>query len=440
MIRPALATFAALAPLLPAQEVVARFTLDGEPAAVTADELARELGRRYGRTDQGRQAREFLIQLELVRSAAQAKGLMPTANDTLAWIARLEARLEASGASLAALMAQKGMTRAEFEPFAAIQLAQERLVRDELDLAVDEPVPPGTMELWLSDAREARGVETRPTHLASGVVARIGNRDITELELGHALARTTDAESRRSYTLQIVLRRCLEAEAKREGIDVDRAEMEREVEARRREANSNPQYRGVPFEQLLAAQGTTPEELVESPVLRAQVLERKLLDRAVPPAELERQLDTERDVVLRRHGPRRRLEVILVRDIDGEDSTRARADEIRGRIEREIPFHEAARTYSDDAQGRIAGGDVGWHYAEGSFLPAAVVEAGFAGEVGTLSSPVRTDEGYYLVRVAAAEPAPSRETLLFRMRQAASEEQRAKILERAQVQILESGT
>ena len=430
----------ALATTLPAQDVVARFVLEDEPATVSAEELAVELGRRYGRTDQGVAAREFMIQLELVRGAAEADGLMPTSTETMTWIAQLEQRLQQAGTSLDAMMAQKGMTRAQFEPFAAIQLAQERLVRAELELEPHEPIPPGTMELWLSDAREAQSVEVRPERLRAGVVARIGNREITETALGHTLASTTDPQSRQKFIRQIVLRRCIEARAKARGISVSDAEMQQEVAARKAEANSNPQYKGVPFEQLLATQGTSIEELLKSPVLRAQVLERKLLQELLPDEELERELEQDPDAVMRRHGARRRLSLLLVSTVEGEQQARARVEQIRERIEREMPFAEAARTYSDDPQGRISGGDAGWHHADGSALPAAVVEAAFANEVGALSQPIETEFGYFLVRVAGVEPEPPTMQILHRMRQAAAADARTRMLEDAKVEFIGGGS
>jgi hypothetical protein len=419
----------------PPNPVVARYTKEGEPATVARDDLALELCRRFRRTEQGGKALQFLIDIELVRMAAEAKGMMPSRADTVAWIADLERRLDAAGANLAGLMAEKGMTREEFTQYAAVQLAHQRLVRAELELDGSQPVEPEMLRLWLEQQREKEQVVTDGEGLLPGEVARVGKFHLTELDLGRILERTADREEREKFVRQIVLQNCLAARAERLGITVSAAEMAREVELRRAEANANPAYGGMPFEQLLAAQGLTVDELRSSPILRAQVLEQKIAAAALPDAEVERRLDADRDAILRQHGARRRLSVLMLRaDAESATEVAARIAQIRERIVREMPFAEAARTYCDEPQLKVASGDAGWHNREGSPLPDEVIEAAFAASVGDLSEPIRTEDAYWLVRVAAVEPEPGAALLAARMREEFRNQERARMLEAAHIE------
>lgn len=419
--------------------VVARYLLHGEPALVSRDDLGVELCVRFRGTDQGRKTLKFLVDCELIRSTAAAEGLMPTRAETQGWIDDLQHRLAASHVSLEQLMAQKGMLRPEFEAFAALQLAQERLVRKGLELQSDEPVSSSLLELWLREARANQKVVTDATLLPTGIVARVGKRRLTELELGHALVRSSARDRRHKFIRQIVLRNWIAASAKREGIVVSPAERAAEVARRAEEAENDPKYQGVPFEQILKAQGTSLAAMHDSPVLQAQLQERKLVDLLLPTHEMRRQIAEEGEAVMRRHGARRRFSVILTRLHDGGDRDAAlqASERIRDRVAREIPFAEAARTYSDDPYTKVGGGDAGWHNREGSSLPPAVIEAGFTADVGWLSPPIATEAGYYLAKLVAIEPKPTEAMLMIRMRQRFLTEQRMRMLEEAKLQFTE---
>lgn len=420
--------------------VVARCAVDGAPAVISRDDLAVELCLRFRGTEQGKEALTFLVNCELIRTAAEAQKLMPGPAATRAWIENLERRLQAADVSLAQLMAQKRMSLAEFETFAKLQLAHEKLVRDALELEDDAPMKPQMLELWLREARAKQNVVDEPAELPTGVVATVGDRRLTELELGHALIRTSAVSRRHKFIRQIVLRRWLTAAAEKHGILITPEEMEREVEVRRREAENNPKYQGVPFEQILRAQGTSLEEMRKSPVLLAQLQEQKLAEKLLSEPEMRRRLAEESDAVMSHHGARRRLAVLLTRvEGDDDDAARTTSEQIHERIVREIPFAEAARTYSDDPYSKVAGGDTGWHNREGSRLPQPVIDAAFASDVGAgwVSGPLKTDDGYYLVNLVALESEPSEAMLMIRMRQEFVSRERRKMLEDAQIQFLD---
>ena len=252
------------------------------------------------------------------------------------------------------------------------------------------------------------------------------------------MIRTSAVSRRHKFIRQIVLRRWLDASAARHGVTITPAEIAREVEVRRAEAKNNPKYQGVPFEQILKAQGTSLEGMRKSPVLRAQLQERKLSEVLLPEAEMKRRLAEEREAVMRRHGPRRKLAVLLTEVEKGDtEAARQASEQIRGRILREIPFAEAARTYSDDPYTKVAGGDAGWHNRDGSRLPDALLEPAFAAEAGWVSEPIKTEYGYYLIHVVAVEQEPTEAMVMIRMRQTFVNEERQRMLDTAEIQFFD---
>lgn len=420
--------------------VAARYLLDGRESVVSMDDLALEMGRRFRRTEQGKRALESLIGHELVRQAARRAGLLPTGEETDRWIGDLEEKLRSRGLELGRFLERKGMTLGEFREYAALSLAHERVVRRAAGLRADEPVTPDMLALWLKEARGKEHVEIDEKRLPRGVVARVGERSLTLLDLGRLIVRGASVAERRRYTRQIVLRRCLEALARKHGLTVTPREMRAEVAARAAAAARDPRLQAVPFDQILEAQGTSREELAHSGVLRAQVLERKLAYKLYPDEEIRRRLADDRESVLARHGARRRLQVLLVaarKDGKGRHFEQARAlcEQVRVRILKDLPFAEAARTYSDEPYTKVAGGDAGWHNREGSKLPREVVDAAFHLDINEVSRPIRTERGYWLVRVAAIEPEPNEATLAARLRRALTADLRRKILAEAKVRL-----
>ncbi len=417
-------------------EVIARYQGPDRAEIVSRDDLALELCRRFGRTEQGTAALQFAVDVALIRDAAVAAGVMPDADATRRWIEKLSAQLRGAGMNLRQLREQKGMSMAAFAEYAAVQLAQERLVRRALGLGADEPVTPAMLKLWIEEARAKHPVITEGDRLPAGAMARYGDRTLSALDLGRVLMRSIDPEVREQQTRQLILQRLLAHEAARHEIEVSAAEMAREVEQRRAEAEANPTYQGIAFDDLLASQGTSVEELRRSPVLRAQIQERKLLDRLAPDAVLERRLAEERDTVLREFGPRRQLQVIQLKDGASAGDAMARAATLRQSIVDGLPFEDAATKHSDDPYTRVSGGNAGWLHRDDSTLPAAVREAAFAAEPHELSAPIATAEGAYLFRVTGIEPTPNDATLKFRMRQQRALQLRGELLERARIEIV----
>ena len=429
--------------------LVARFQLLGAPASVARDDLALELAARFGRTERGREALHHLVDFELVRREALPKKFMPEQHEIEAQLARIQRQLLSQKIALDAFLKQRGMTRAEFAEYAAISIAHERLVLDALGETKPELATNAVLELWLKEARERIGVVEEPENLPAGVMARIGKgsatTDLSALALGRVLLRTVNAEERERYVRQIALCRILEAEAARRGISVTQAEMVAEVAARKKDVESRG-GQSISYDQLLASQGTTPELLERSPVLRAQVIEKRILLKLHPDEDLKATLQKDRTLIEKKHGARRRLGLVFLRatlepnQLVPRDflAARKRADEIRAEIEKGKPFDLAAAVYSEDGATKARGGDAGWHHAFEADLPAEVLAEAFATPKGQIGQVVQSKDGVWLVKVTDQEPNQSDEILIERLRRELADQYRETVLKEAKVELVDS--
>lgn len=93
-------------------------------------------------------------------------------------------------------------------------------------------------------------------------------------------------------------------------------------------------------------------------------------------------------------------------DGDAIEAVRQRAQEIRARIAGGEDFAALARAHSDDAGSATVGGDLGY-FERGAtaplldepLFPPAFEEAVFAMEEGEISEPVRSSEGFHIIRL-----------------------------------------
>jgi parvulin-like peptidyl-prolyl isomerase len=214
------------------------------------------------------------------------------------------------------------------------------------------------------------------------------------------------------------------------------------VKRRRDDAARDPRYRGIPFEQMIKAQGFTIAALRELRVFRAQVLLDKLALKHFPTADLLAELERNRAAVLELVGPRRRLGLIFVRALDEANAlvpldfaaATKHLEAVRQRLAKEA-FAAVAKSESHDAASRANGGDAGWHRRRTDKLPEPVLAAAFALASGECSAPVRGEEGVYLVKVLDVEPMPTDDFLVGELRAFRAQELSKKLLEDADIQV-----
>ncbi|MEY3161549.1 MAG: hypothetical protein RIT25_1540 [Planctomycetota bacterium] len=437
-----------LVPLLTAMpqepgEVLARFVLDGKPAVVSRDDVALEMAFHQRRRDQGKQGAEHLVNSALVRMEAEEKKVMPSPEEVEGWWKAMQEQIRAAGRKPENLPVVRNTPHAELMKDFANQLAHERLVRTELDLRPTEGVSPDLLRLWLKEARDRHTVVDDPEQLPIGAVASIDGREIPMVELGRLLLRTSNNEEREKFTRQVVLLSTLEHMARTQGIEVSKEDLERELDRKRREAEGDPRFGGLGFDQLLKSQGSSPQLLVQSRVFRGQVLQRKLVEKLHPDDKLTAELAANRTALLEQAGPRRHLATIFVRALEEPNAlitkdfaaATAQLEKARKRVVDGEEFDTVARIETEDTGGKVRGGDRGLCFRRQPGLPEEVLAAAFGMEEGELSQPIRAAEGVHLVKVLAIEPVPSDAVVMARLREQRIDDLTRTIFETAKLEI-----
>ncbi len=101
------------------------------------------------------------------------------------------------------------------------------------------------------------------------------------------------------------------------------------------------------------------------------------------------------------------VKIILLKIPEGSDQKavdeiKQKAEEVRKRIQAGESFEELAKAESQDRASAEKGGDLG-SIARGSLAPE-LEEAAFKTQVGSVSEPVKTKQGYYLIKVEEKQP------------------------------------
>ncbi|HEU4417737.1 MAG TPA: peptidylprolyl isomerase [Planctomycetota bacterium] len=423
-------------------DVLATFKLDGRPATVTRNDVAIEMAFHLRRQPRGQQVCETMVDTTLARQAAKKQNLMPTEAEVRAFWDELQRQLRAAGQKPEDFAGVRNTSMAQLYEDLAVQIAQERLVRAELGMRPDERVSGDMQKLWLQEQRKKHKVVTDPDQLPPGSAARIDADDLPIADLGSLLLRTSEDHERDHFVRRTVYLQCIEALARKEGVQLSDMDLDEAVKRRRDDAARDPRYRGIPFEQMLKAQGLTIASLRELRTFRAHVLLDKLAQRRFPTADLLAELGRDRALLLELVGPRRRLGLIFVRALDEANAlvpldfaaATKHLETVRQRLAKEA-FATVARIESQDPASKMNGGDAGWHRRRSDKLPEPVLAAAFALASGDCSAPIRGEEGCYLVKVLEVEPMPTDEFLVGELREYRAQELAKKLLEDADLQL-----
>lgn len=422
-------------------DVLARFRIDGRPTVVTRADTALEMAFHLRRRERGREATDLLVDAELTRRAAQRAGCMPTPQEVEPYWRALQEQLRAAGHSPADFPAIRNTGREQWLADLAVQVAQERLVRNELRLGAEEEVSPDMLKLWLQEERRRVGVVTDQDELPAGAAAKVGETQIPLIDLGLLLLRTSEDHERDKYVQQVIRLQLVEALGRRHDVELTAADLDAAIATRRAEIAREPRYGGMSYEQLLQTEGMTIAALRELRVFRAQVLLDKVAAKLFPAGELLAELQRDRQHVLDLVGPRRHLGTILVRALEEPNGLVPRdfaaaerhLQEVTRRLDEET-FANVAAIESEDPRTKGAGGDAGWHRRRSGELPDALLAAAFALAPGEVSAPVRTEEGVWLVKVFAVDPPPTDEQLVARLRQYKSLELSQQLVREAEIE------
>lgn len=431
-------------------EAVAQFQMGSKAYRISRDEVSLFLVRRTRNSRTTKEAVEHLIDVELVREAAIEAGLMPSTEDVDAELSRLELQVKRSKQDFDKLLATSRMNRKSMSAQLALSIAKRRLTAKALRRS-PEQVTSKHLDLWSKQRRNKVAIVTDAKLLPSGVTARVGSGEITNLDLGRVLFIKITPDNLRRTVQEIVFMRLIGWQAAEQGISLTKKQFEQQFRKTKAKFERKARSQGVNYEAWLAAMGGSKQEQLDSPTMRSILQHEQLVRRRYSTTLLDDMLAKNGAEIHRRHGARRNLSIIFVRATKNPNKivkhtfvqAAGHAKLLRETITKGTKtFAMVARTSSDDADSKIAGGKIGWQHreyqpqAQHQRAPAEVLEAAFGLSIGKVSEPIKTGQGYYLVWLSGIEPTPERATLHRRMLGELSDSYGQELIASAKIQML----
>jgi hypothetical protein len=388
--------------------------------SITDSEFDTALLVRHGGTTVGEDALASLAERLVIDELADRQGIEIGERALAEAWAQLDTQARARGheGGLRSELDRAGVDLEEFKARLRQQLALERLVRLDLGTPPERPCPPEQQQLWLDAQLAERGIERLPRPWKDGLAANVGTTiAITESEWASSVRTLVPSEELRELAFQLLLAKAVErrlpdlSEAGRD------AAVAAEIERRRAAAEADPAFQGVPFEELLSAQGLSLDLLARDPAVRIAGLSTWFVDRAQGAEGLRATYEAERDWFEDRFGEavRTRILYLVGAPERGPLTPRSFADaeqvlrELAEDIDSEADFERLARTQSEDPLSRERGGDLGFVVPAAESVPRALRDEIFlqrgAGRTG-LVGPVRLDNGAALLWLGAVRPSP----------------------------------
>lgn len=262
--------------------------LAGELGIVTFAQLDEVLIWRDGRSSDGEAALRQLLELRTLKLLAEQQNIVITDEALLERFEELDAQARQDGVTggLAQYIKDTGVEPAEFREYLRLAMIHETLTRAAFNIDADKDVTGDQQQLWLEQTLTSRGYVAKPHPWAGGVVCTSGDLTITREEFAVHLRKQIDREDKDEAIYLILLERAVRArmpEVSDEGVA---AALDREIQRRTEEAESNPLYQGASYEQLLDARGLSTASLRHDPAIRASALAYEVVDRANDDAAL----------------------------------------------------------------------------------------------------------------------------------------------------------
>jgi hypothetical protein len=374
---------------------------------------------RHAMSEAGRAALKHLIRARLLdRLATESKLVVPEA-DIDRRSAEIEKEMAASGEAktLDEYLAKSHITRAIFRDFLRLAIVQETLARRALGLPPDKAINAEQQELWLDQIVEQRGSQSPPPPWPDGVAGRCGDIAVSASEfLAHLELQIEDTQIRDDCFQALLAKRMrarmpdLSAEANDRAIDA-------ELARRRADVEREPKYKGMKFEQIMAAQGVLLDSLRRDPAIVVSALAHVWVDRTYGDDGLRRVYADERGLFDKRYGEAYETRVLFLRAAKLTNQLNPRSyEDAEGELRKLLPliktradFERLAKTRSEDVNSRDKGGLLGFVAPGDENAPESLRAAIFQGEhvegehcVG----PVRLANGVLLAWVGARRPAP----------------------------------
>ncbi len=404
-----------------------RVAARGGGLELSFDELDTLLLARHGGALEGRQAlRELLERRVLERLAASEKVEISAAKLNQRWKELDQATREQGEGGLEQYLAESKVDPAVFRELLRLSLVQEVLARRALGIPEPDPVTPEQQTMWLAGVLEERGYAELPRPWAEGVVARCGDAEVTTAAFAEHLRDTVSEEALRSACHELLLERRIRARMPDLAPEAFERAVTDEIDRRRADAEANPEYKGLPFEQLLAARGLTLEQLKGDPAIRIAALSQLWAARSLRDEDLRAAYESERESYDGRFGEGVAVAMLQLNAAERANQLVPRTFEeaeqelveLRARIGGIEDFMRLAREKSEHVASKSKGGQLGVLTRGSTLLPPEVRDEVFrtletkeGNTSGTILGPLRAQGACLLLCLGARRPAPTWEEM-----------------------------
>ena len=342
----------------------------------------------------------------------------------------------------------------EFRRYLRLSFVQEMLTRRALGLGDEAAVSGDQQKLWMDETLAERQYVELPPPWKDGLVARAAGFQVTPHDYLLYLRQRMPEKDLREDCYALLLLRRMRARMP----DVAPAKLDEyvkaEIERRRRESDLDPKHKGVPFEQLLGAQGLAFANLPRDASVQVAALSKLWVDRSYNDEALRHVYADEREYYDNLFGEALDTSMLFLRAVqfkkEAGQRTYAEAEGILKGLESQLTsaeaFAKAAHESSEDADSRENGGALGWISPGNPRIPeeirvevrkhlgARTTPTPPAGD--GLAGPLRTPTGSVLLWFGPRRAAPTWEV----MSQQVQRELRRRFLEdvlpRANVQLV----
>ncbi len=416
-------------------EIAAR----GKGSILSFDELDTVLLLRHARSETGKGALRHLLEAGILEVLAKESSL--TISDELVekrW-QEIDAEIRSSGqaSGLAGYLAQSKVDVDEFRAHLRPSLVHEVLARRGLGIPESRPISPEQLQNWLNSTLAQRELTQEPAPWKDGVVARCAGLVITIDELLAQLRKDVTDDDLTTLCYQTLLAKRIAERMPDLTPETKTAALDREIQRRREKAAANPRYKGIPFEQILGAQGVDVTKLHLDPAIRVSAWAHLWVDRKYDEAGLRASYQEDRDRYDQQFGEAIETWVHFIRAAEFKNDLNPRdfegamreATRLAENISSLPQFQYEIRRSSEDRATREKEGFWGWitqgtaavdeaarqeifdALRSGRYDPSAPADD----EKARLLGPIRGTNGVLLLWLGGRRPAPTWDEMKIRV-------------------------